>query len=64
MRSALLGLIRGHEEGAALTQIMANNRMHCNTLAEHCPMDGKNHAAMLSVFIQEFENRLQDLKKK
>ena len=41
-------------------QVMANNCMPFDTLAEHSPVNSEKHAAMLSILIKEFENRFQD----
>ena len=45
-------------------QVMANNCMPFDTLAEHSPVNSEKHAAMLCILIKEFENRFQDCKKK
>lgn len=45
---------------AVLTKVTANNVMHFNTLAKHSPGNSEKYAALFSVLIQEFENRLQD----
>lgn len=42
---------------------MANNCKHLDTLAKHCPVNGKKHAAVHSIFIKEYENRFQDHQK-
>lgn len=48
----------GHSE--VQTQVMANDFIHFNTLAKHSPGNSEKYAALFSVLIQEFENRLQD----
>lgn len=45
---------------ALLTQVKANNCMHYDTLAEHCPMNSRKYAAGHSVVWKEFENRFQN----
>jgi len=47
-----------------LTQVMANNCMHFDTLAKHSALNSKEYAAVLSVMIKGFENKFQDCKKK
>ena len=37
----------GHGESAVLTQVMANNFMHFDTLAKHSPVNSKKYAAIL-----------------
>lgn len=46
-----------------LTQVMASNCMHFDTLAKHSALINKEYAVMLSILIKEFENRFQDGKK-
>jgi len=43
-----------------LPQVMANNRMHVDTLAKHKALKREEYAAMLSVLIKEFENRITE----
>lgn len=45
---------------AVLTQLMANNFMHFDTLAKYNPQKSENYAAIFSVLIKKVENRLQD----
>ncbi len=49
------------------TWIMANNLMHSDALVKHSPMNSKIYiyiyAAVLSVLIQEFGNKIQAFKK-
>lgn len=47
-----------------LTQVMTNKFMDFYALAKHSPVKSKKQAAVLSVLIKEFENSLQDSKKK
>lgn len=54
------GLKPGHEEGALLTQVTANNFMHFDTLAKFSPANSKKYAATFCIMINEFENRFQD----
>ena len=44
-----------------LTQVMANQFIDFDRLAKRSPANSGKHAAMLSVFIREFEKRFQDL---
>ena len=44
-------------------QIMANNFMHFDILANESSMNKEKYAAVLSLLIKNFENRFQDLKK-
>jgi len=46
---------------AGLTQFIAKNCMQFDTLAKQRSLTRKGYAAMLSVFIREFEKRFQDL---
>lgn len=43
-----------------LTQVMTNKFMNFDTLAKQCHVKSKEEEAMLSAFMKEFENRLQD----
>ena len=43
-------------------QVAANNCMHFDMLAKHSPVIREKCAAVLSVLIEEFQNRLQDCK--
>jgi len=45
---------------AVLTQVMAHNCMHFDTLAKHRALNSKEHAAVLSILIKEFENRIRE----
>ena len=45
---------------AVLTQVMANNFMHVDQLAECIPVNSKKHAVVISVVIKKSENRFQD----
>ena len=47
-----------------LTQVMANNFMHYNTLAKQSPVKSKTNLALFSCFNKTFENRFQNCKKK
>ena len=49
---------------AVLTAVMANNCMHFDTLAKHSALNNEEYAAVLFIFIKEFEKRFQDCKKK
>lgn len=42
-----------------LTKVMANNCVQFGTLAKHTPVNSEKHVAVLSVLIQECENRLR-----
>jgi len=42
---------------AVLTQVMANNCMHFDSLAKYSAVNYEEYAAMLSISIKEFENR-------
>lgn len=44
----------GQGEGI-LTQMMANNSMHFDTLAKHSTLNGEEYTAMLSVLVKEFQ---------
>ena len=46
-----------------LTQVMANNFMHFDTLAKHKTLNSKEYTDMLSVLIKDFENRFHDCQK-
>lgn len=50
------------------TQVMANICMNFDVLAKHCLVSGKKKKkkclSVLSDLVKEFENKLQDLKKK
>lgn len=39
---------------------MANNLTHFDMLTKHNPVNSENCAAVLSLLIQEYENRCQD----
>jgi len=41
-------------------QAMAHKVMDFDTLAKHSSVNSKEHEAVLSVLIMEFENRFQD----
>ena len=41
-----------------LTQVMANNCMHFDTLAKHKALNSKEYAAVFSILIKQFENRI------
>ena len=43
-----------------LTQVMAHNCLHVDTLAKRRALNSKEYAAALSVVIKGFENRFQD----
>lgn len=45
------------EHSAVLMQIMANNFVHFDILANYCPMNSKKYAAQFSILIK---NRFQD----
>ena len=47
----------GEQCYTVLTQVMANNCMHFDTLASHRALNNKEYTAMLSVLVKEFENR-------
>jgi len=42
-----------------LTQVIANNCMHFDTLAKHSPVNCEKYAAVLAVLIKELENKFQ-----
>lgn len=46
-----------------LTQVMANNPIHFDTLAKRSPLSSEKYAVVLSVLIEEFENSFQSCKK-
>lgn len=43
---------------AVLTQVVANNHIHFDTLANDKELSSEEYAAMISNFIEEFENRI------
>ena len=43
-----------------LTQVIANNCIHFDTLAKKSPLNSKKYTAMLSILRKEFEMRFQD----
>ena len=43
-----------------LSQVMANNCMHFDTLAKQSPMNSVKYIALLSTVIKEFENRFDE----
>jgi len=47
-----------------LTQVIANNCIHFDTLAKKSPLNSKKYTAMLSILRKEFEMRFQDCWKK
>jgi len=49
----------GHTE--VLTRVMANSCMPCDILAKHRPVDDKRYLSVLSILIQEHENRLKKI---
>jgi len=49
---------------AVLTQGMANNCTHFDTLAKHRALNSEKYTAVPSALTNEFENRFQDCKKK
>jgi len=49
---------------AVLTQAMANNCVYFDTLVKHSALNNEEYAAVLFIFIKEFEKRFQDCKKK
>jgi len=40
---------------ALLSEVMANNFRHFDTLAKHSPVNSEKYAAVLSILIKEFE---------
>jgi len=46
-----------------LTQVVANNCMNFDTLAESSALNSKEYADMLSILIKEFENKFQECQK-
>ena len=56
--------IRAREGLSAVPhEIMANNFVHFDTLAEDSPVNREKYAVVLSVLIKEFENRFQHCKR-
>lgn len=45
---------------AILIQVVANNCMHFDALPKNSPVSSEKDAALLSILLLEFENRLQD----
>ena len=48
---------------AVLTQVMANNITHFDTLDKHCTVKSKKYAAMLFILIKKFEIMVKIAKK-
>lgn len=51
----------GHS--AVLTQAMANNHMHCDTMGKHSSVNSEKYTVMLSVLIKGCDNNVHDWKK-
>lgn len=50
----------GSNQGTGRAQVTANSCLYFDTLVKHSPENREKYATVLSILIQEFENRFQD----
>jgi len=51
---------QGGQCWAVLTEVMANNCTHFDTLAKHRAQNSEEYAAMTSILIKEFASRITE----
>jgi len=51
---------QGGQCWAVLTEVMATNCMHFDTLAKHRAQNSEEYAAMTSILIKEFASRITE----